>query len=34
ICTVSDHIFRGEVVSAEERQTSFTQMMQIALEIA
>ena len=32
--TVSDHILRDEATSAEERQTSFTQMMEIALEIA
>ena len=34
IFTVSDHILRDEATSAEERQTSFTQMMEIALEIA
>lgn len=34
ICTISDHIFREEALPAEERQTSFTQMMEIALEIA
>ena len=34
ICTVSDHIFTGEALPAEARQTSFTQMMEIALEIA
>ena len=32
--TVSDNILRDEATSAEERQTSFTQMMEIALEIA
>ena len=32
IFTVSDHILRDEATS--ERQTSFTQMMEIALEIA
>ncbi|TKW75576.1 MAG: purine-nucleoside phosphorylase, partial [Staphylococcus hominis] len=32
IFTVSDHILRDEATSAEERQTSFTQMMEIALE--
>ena len=31
---LSDHILRDEATSAEERQTSFTQMMEIALEIA
>ncbi len=34
IFTVSDHILRDEATSAEERQTSFTQMMEIALQIA
>ncbi len=34
IFTVSDHIVTGEATSAEERQTSFTQMMEIALETA
>lgn len=31
ICTVSDHITREEYTSAEERQTTFNDMMQIAL---
>jgi purine-nucleoside phosphorylase len=34
ICTVSDHLITGEATSAEERQNSFTQMMQVALETA
>ena len=34
ICTISDHIFKGEALPAEDRQTTFTQMMEIALEIA
>ena len=34
ICTISDHIFTGENIPAEERQTTFTQMMEISLEIA
>ena len=34
ICTISDHIFTGESVPAEDRQNTFTQMMEIALEIA
>ena len=34
ICTVSDHLLTGEATTAEERQSSFTQMMQIALETA
>lgn len=34
ILTVSDHILTGEETTAEERQTSFTQMMEIALNTA
>ena len=34
ICTISDHLITGEVLSAEERQTSFREMMKLALEIA
>ncbi len=34
ICTISDNPKTGEGLSAEERQLSFTQMMEIALEIA
>lgn len=34
ILTVSDHIITGEETSAEERQTSFNDMMEIALETA
>ncbi len=34
ICTVSDHVMRGEFLSADERQKSFTEMMEIALETA
>ena len=34
ICTVSDHILTGEATTAEERQTTFTQMMELALETA
>jgi purine-nucleoside phosphorylase len=34
ILTVSDHILKGEFCTAEERQTAFTDMMEIALEIA
>lgn len=33
ILTISDHIFRNEAVSAQERQTSFSEMMEIALGI-
>jgi len=34
ILTISDHIFTGEALSAEDRETTFTDMMKIALEIA
>ncbi len=34
ICTISDHIYRDEALSPEERQLSFTQMMEIALDTA
>lgn len=34
ICTISDHIYRPEALSSEDRQTSFTQMMEIALDTA
>ena len=32
--SISDHIFTGESLSAEERQDSFRQMMETALETA
>lgn len=34
ICTVSDHLLTGEATSAEERQNSFTEMMEVALNTA
>lgn len=34
ICTVSDSLVTGEALSAEERQTSFTEMMRLSLELA
>ncbi len=34
VCTVSDHLITGEATSAEERQTTFTAMMEVALETA
>ena len=34
ICTVSDHLLTGEATDAQERQTSFRQMMELALETA
>ena len=33
ICTISDSLVTGEACSAEQRQTSFTNMMEIAFEI-
>lgn len=34
ILTVSDHVLTGEQTTSEERQTSFNQMMELALETA
>ena len=34
ICTISDSLVTGEALPPEERQTSFTQMMEIALQVA
>lgn len=34
ILTISDHVYTGEALSAEDRQTTFHDMMKIALEIA
>ena len=34
ICTISDNPFTGEELDAEARQNTFTQMMEIALEIS
>jgi purine-nucleoside phosphorylase len=31
---VSDHLLTHEATTAEERQTSFTDMMELALEVA
>ena len=33
ICTVSDHILTGEVTTAEERQNTFTKMMDVAFSL-
>ena len=33
ICTISDHILTGEVTTAEERQTTFTHMMEVAFSL-
>ncbi len=34
ICTISDHLITGEATNALERQTSFTDMMHLALKTA
>jgi purine-nucleoside phosphorylase len=34
ILTVSDHIVTGEITSSEERQNTFSQMVEIALDLA
>lgn len=34
ILTISDHLYTGESLSAEDRQISFREMMEIALELA
>lgn len=34
ICTISDHIVTGEALDADARQNTFTQMMELALEVA
>jgi purine-nucleoside phosphorylase len=33
ICTISDTIFTDQALSAEEREKSFTQMMEVALNM-
>ena len=33
ICTISDHIITGEETTAEERQTTFTKMMDVAFSL-
>ncbi len=34
ICTISDHLITGENLPAEDRQNSFTEMMELALNVA
>jgi purine-nucleoside phosphorylase len=34
LLTISDSMISGEATSAEDRQTSFTRMMEVALETA
>ena len=33
ICTISDHLITGAELSAEERRTTFTHMMEVALSL-
>ena len=33
ICTISDHVLTGEETTAEERQTTFTHMMEVAFSL-
>ena len=34
ICTVSDSLITGELISSEEREKGFSQMIELALELA
>ena len=34
ICTISDHLYKEEELSPEERQTGFNEMIEIALDTA
>ena len=34
ICTISDHVLKGVETTSQERQTAFTEMMQVALDVA
>ena len=34
ICTISDHVLTGEETTSDERQTAFTTMMKVALDVA
>ena len=34
ICTISDHVLTGVETTSEERQTAFTTMMEVALDVA
>ena len=34
LCTISDHLYRDEALSSEDRQLSFTKMIEIALDTA
>ena len=34
ICTISDHVLKGVETTSDERQTAFTTMMKVALDVA
>lgn len=34
ICTISDHVLKGVETTSQERQTAFTEVMKVALEVA
>ena len=34
ICTISDHLFKEEELTPEERQTGFNEMIEVALDTA
>ncbi len=34
ICTISDHVLKGVETTSQERQTAFTAMMKVALDVA
>ncbi len=34
ICTISDHVLKGVETTSDERQTAFTQMIEVALDVA
>ncbi|MBQ8622032.1 MAG: purine-nucleoside phosphorylase [Oscillospiraceae bacterium] len=34
ICTISDHVLTGQETTSDERQTAFTTMMKVALDVA
>ena len=33
LCTVSDHVVRGEALSAQDRESSFDAMIELALDV-
>lgn len=34
VCTISDHVLKGTETTSQERQTAFTTMMRVALDVA